>query len=214
MFSNRIKLIASFIDEIDKVLDVGTDHALLPIYLIKNGLTKCADGSDISKNVLDCAKQNVKKFELQDKINLYLSDGLNNIDIKNYNTLVIAGMGYMTIEGILKSNDISSINKLIIQSNNHVEDLRRFLNRNGYSIKNEENIKDKNISYTIIVAYKGIQELTEEEYICGLYNPNSKWFYKENVENITKILKQINKDADKSSVLKEKLYIYNKYISK
>ena len=53
MTSKRIKFIASLVDTKDKVLDVGTDHALLPIYLIKNNITEVADGSDISKIVLE-----------------------------------------------------------------------------------------------------------------------------------------------------------------
>ena len=212
MFSNRIKLIASFIDENDKVLDVGTDHALLPIYLIKNNITLCVDGSDISENVLNSAKQNIQKFEFEDRINLILSDGLKSVKVDKYNTLVIAGMGYITIEGILKSSDLSSIKKLIVQSNNHVEDLRRFLNSIGFSIKKEEHIKDKGISYTMVIATKGKQELSEEEYICGIYNPNSKWFYLESIEHIKNTLSQIKGESKKVTELKEKLDIYNDYI--
>ena len=38
MISKRIKFISSLINKDDSVLDIGTDHALLPIYLIKNGV--------------------------------------------------------------------------------------------------------------------------------------------------------------------------------
>lgn len=214
MFSNRIQLIASFIDENDKVLDVGTDHALLPIYLIKKRITSIADGSDISENVLNSAKKNILKFGYENKVNLFLSDGLKNIDIKKYNTLVIAGMGYITIEGILNPEKLGTIDKLIIQSNNHVEDLRRYLNHIGYKIIKEEHLKDKGISYSIVIACKGSQKLSEEEYLCGIYNSSSKWFYKENAENINKIFKQISNDTQKASVLNRKLDIYNDYLSR
>ena len=64
MISKRINLIASFLSKNDKVLDVGTDHALLPIYLIKNNLVSRADGSDISDKVLLHARSNVEKYNL------------------------------------------------------------------------------------------------------------------------------------------------------
>nr|MCR5787975.1 class I SAM-dependent methyltransferase [Bacilli bacterium] len=74
MVSKRIKLIASLLDKDDKVLDVGTDHALLPIYLVKNKLVAKVDASDISSVVLSNAKKNVTKFKYENDINLYLSD--------------------------------------------------------------------------------------------------------------------------------------------
>lgn len=214
MFSNRIKLIASYIDENDKVLDVGTDHALLPIYLVKNNITNLADGSDISEKVLDSAKRNVEEFGYKDIISLFLSDGLKNICVEKYNTLVVAGMGYSTIKNILQSNKIDTINKLILQSNNHVEDLRRFLNQINYKIISEDCLKDKFINYTLIVAEKGHQELSEEEYICGIYNSKNKWFYQESLEKIKNIKDAIKNNDSKIEELNYKLSIYKDYVSR
>ena len=214
MFSNRIKLIASYIDENDKVLDVGTDHALLPIYLVKNNITNLADGSDISEKVLDSAKRNVKELGYENIINLFISDGLKNISVEKYNTLVVAGMGYSTIKNILQSNKLDTINKLILQSNNHVEDLRRFLNQINYKIISEDCLKDKSINYTLILAEKGHQELSEEEYICGIYNSKNKWFYQESLEKLKSIKDSIKNNDLKVNELNHRLNVLNEYISK
>lgn len=45
----RIETLASLVDKDAYVLDIGTDHAYLPIYLYKNNITKSIVGSDISK---------------------------------------------------------------------------------------------------------------------------------------------------------------------
>ena len=42
MVSNRLKSLAKFVNINDKVIDVGCDHALLDIYLIKNNVTLSA----------------------------------------------------------------------------------------------------------------------------------------------------------------------------
>ena len=40
--SIRLKAIVSMIEKCDSVIDVGTDHGYVPIYLVKNGVIKSA----------------------------------------------------------------------------------------------------------------------------------------------------------------------------
>ena len=212
MVSKRIKFIASLIDKNDSVLDIGTDHALLPIYIIKNNITKIADGSDVSKTVLLNAEKNIAKYHLQDEINLYCSDGISNIDVSKYNTFVITGMGYYTIKDILSNNKFKHINKLIIQSNNNHEDMRKFINSIGYKIISDFYIKDKDKPYLIIHAEKGKQTLSDIEYVCGIYNKNNTWYYKYMINKYEGILKLIP-DCDKSDIEKD-INCYKEYLSK
>ena len=50
MNSLRLKTVASFINQDDKVVDIGCDHAYLSIYLIKNKFCKKVIASDINEN--------------------------------------------------------------------------------------------------------------------------------------------------------------------
>jgi len=213
MVSNRIKTIASLVDAKDSILDIGTDHALLPIFLIKNNIVSIADGSDISNKVLSNAKDNVFKYNLEDKINLYLSDGVKQIDISKYNTLIITGMGFSTIKSIIDNADLKYIDKLIIQSNNNLDELRKYLNEISFSIVDETCLKDKDINYDIIVSHKGKQSLSEQEYMCGIYKNDNKWYYQENLENILSIIKKVT-DKSKKDNLKKMLSYYKEYISR
>lgn len=213
MVSNRIKTIASLVDAKDSILDIGTDHALLPIFLIKNNIVSIADGSDISNKVLSNAKENVFKYNLEDKINLYLSDGVKQIDISKYNTLIITGMGFSTIKSIIDNADLKHIDKLIIQSNNNLDELRKYLNEISFSIVDETCLKDKDINYDIIVSHKGKQTLSEQEYMCGIYKSDNKWYYQENLENILSIIEKVT-DKSKKDNLKKILSYYKEYISR
>ncbi len=213
MVSNRIKTIASLVDAKDSILDIGTDHALLPIFLIKNNIVSVADGSDISNKVLSNAKENVLKYDLEDKINLYLSDGVKQIDISKYNTLIITGMGFSTIKNIIDNADLKHIDKLIIQSNNNLDELRKYLNEISFSIVDETCLKDKDINYDIIVSHKGKQSLSEQEYMCGIYKNDNKWYYQENLENILSIIEKVT-DKSKKDNLKKILSYYKEYISR
>lgn len=211
MVSKRIKFIASLINKDDKVLDIGTDHALLPIYLVKNNITDVADGSDISDTVLDNARRNIHKYNFEQRINLYCSDGIKNVDISKYNTFIIAGMGYFTIKGILESANLNNIDKMIIQANNNHEDLRKFINSIGYKIVQDRYIFDKNKSYLILMVEKGKQKLSEKEYVCGIYDENNIWYYKHITDKYKKLIKTIP-DNDKREINRVINY-FNEYLS-
>lgn len=164
---NRIEALASLVDKDASLLDIGTDHAYLPIYLYKNNITKNVVGSDISSQVLKYAKNNLKKFALEDKIKLILSDGFKNIQEK-YDIAVISGVGTKTIEKILDSDIVP--NKLIISSHKNVPDLREFMQKINYKIKKEIVIIEKNIYYNIIKYEKGKDNLNKYDLLVGLSN--------------------------------------------
>lgn len=214
MISRRIRLIASLLDKNDRVLDIGTDHALLPIYLCENDLVTLVDASDVSEHVLQGAKKNIEKYGFQDKINLYLSDGLNDIDVKKYNTLVICGMGYFTIKDILNC-DLNNINKLIVQTNNHLSDFRKYIISIGFRINKEFYISDQGIDYIIFDLIKGEQELSLEEINCGIYNSENTLYYKNQINKLSEILKSIPSDnTKKRNELELLISTYNKYLIK
>ena len=164
---NRIEALASLVDKDASLLDIGTDHAYLPIYLYKNNITKNVVGSDISSQVLKYAKNNLKKFALEDKIKLILSDGFKNIQEK-YDIAVISGVGTKTIEKILDSDIVP--NKLIISSHKNVPDLREFMQKINYKIKKEIVIIEKNIYYNIIKYEKGKEVLNNFDILVGKSN--------------------------------------------
>lgn len=140
--SNRLKAIVKFVEKKDSVVDVGCDHGLLSIYLVENKLVKNVIASDINQNALNSAINNIKKRNL--KIEIVLSDGIKDINMKGVNTLVISGMGTNTILHILNdSNKLKNVKKMIIQSNNDHELLRKGLNNIGYYLEQEECTFDK-----------------------------------------------------------------------
>ena len=172
MNSERIKVLASFINKDDIVLDVGCDHGYLSIYLKQNNLCKCVYASDISENALKQAQTNFKKYHLN--IKSFVSDGFNNINI-NFNTAVIAGMGTSTILNIL--NNKKAPNKLIISSNNEHFKLRKNLNKLGYILIKEKIILEKNHYYIIMLYLKGKQSLSKKELLFGISNNKEYYNY-------------------------------------
>lgn len=170
----RIKALASLVDKDSKLIDIGTDHALLPIYLYENEITKNVTGSDISSNALEFAKVNLEKHKLSDNIKLIVSDGFDNLD-DEYDTAVISGMGTDTIKKILDRENLPK--KLIISSHKNVDKLRLFMNKKGYKITKEIIIKDNNIYYDIIKYEKGKEILNNYDILVGKSNDSEYKLY-------------------------------------
>ena len=83
--SKRLEAVATLVDIGAKVIDVGCDHAYLDIYLTLNNDNKCI-ATDINRNALSIAEANIKKYNLEDKIETKLTDGLK--DLKIYSTII------------------------------------------------------------------------------------------------------------------------------
>lgn len=175
--SKRLKSLAGLITLDDKVADIGCDHALLDIYMIKNKITDKVLIGDISENALENGINNVKKYRLENEITAKCGNGLDIIT-DEIDTVIISGMGASTIIKILSSNKLKQIKKLIIQSNNDYYLLRKFLTNNGFYISHEAVIYENGKYYINIMFLKGFKKYSKKELIYGpiLINSNKEYF--------------------------------------
>jgi len=186
--SKRLKAITSYVAKDDKVVDVGCDHGLLSIYLIENNLVSKVIASDVNENALKNAISNIEKRNLH--IKTVLSDGIEKIDLKDINTLIISGMGTSTILHILHDNKkLKKINKLIIQANNDHYILRENLNEKGYYLKEESYTYDKNKWYVTSLFVKSDNKNTIDVLKYGFLNNEdyNDYLLKKNYEILKKI---------------------------
>jgi len=205
MISNRLKSLTKYVNSIDKIIDIGCDHALLDIYLIQNKIVNKILISDISKNALEQGIENINKYNLKDFIDARCGNGLEVLNNKDdIDTIVISGMGTNTILEILNNKYIEKINKLIIQSNKDYELLRSNVIKLGFKISNEEVIIDNNKLYINIVFIKGKENYTDLEIKYGTKDMlNKEIYYKYLIEKNNKILNKVNDNELKNKLIKE-----------
>jgi len=222
MLSKRLKSLVKYVLKTDNIIDIGCDHALLDIYLYKNRKNIKIIASDVNENALEQAKTNIKKYGLENVIETRLSNGLDNISATEIDTIVISGMGAHTIVGIFHQNlkKLKNVKNIIIQSNNHIDFLRKKIVELNYYIDSETLVKDNNIIYTIISFKKGRKRYNKKELYFGPYllKENSKLFQEQNKENL-KILNKLLEVIPKNHRLhrmsiKKKIKMYNKTMSK
>ena len=172
---NRIEAICSFINDNDLVVDVGCDQVEVGILLSKRNIKSIA--SDISEKVVASAKKKINKLNLNDYINLRVSDGLNNIKEGEANTLILAGMGSHTILDILKETNLR-FNKIITISNNYHDILRDEMNKLKYIVSDELIVYENNKYYNLIVFKEKKRKYTKKELLLGLNQLDTEMYDK------------------------------------
>ena len=179
ILNKRLTLAAEMLGQVKSVADIGTDHAFLPIYLIKEGLAERVIACDIAEGPLSVAKANITKYGLADKIELRLANGLLGLEPNEVDAVTILGMGGETIADILtdspwvKNPDIT----LILQPMSCDDRLREYLLSEGFEIKSELGVESQGRFYTVMkVAFSGnIPKVGKEYKYIGklLENPNA-----------------------------------------
>ena len=148
----RLKVIADYIENGSAVVDVGSDHGLLPIFLAQRGDFRRLTATDISSDSLSSARRNIKKYGVLNKIELMVADGLSKINPAGVDTVVISGLGGETIRDILRNAPwtIGSGISLILQPQSKIDVLCNFLYNGGYSISETRIVLDRGRRYTVI----------------------------------------------------------------
>ena len=91
--SHRLQEVASFVPKGARLLDVGSDHAYLPIYLLEQGLIDFAVAGEIIKGPYESAVANVSESGLSGQIAVRLADGLAALnDNDDIDLITICGM--------------------------------------------------------------------------------------------------------------------------
>lgn len=212
MKSKRLKAIVSFLDSKDSFIDIGCDHGYVSIHMAYLG-AKNILATDIHEEALNRARENIFKEHLDDVIQLQVADGLEGILVSSYDTLVISGMGTSTIQHILRDkNKLQTIQKMILQSNNDLYELRLFMMNLGYFLSEEEVLFEQNHYYTVLKYVKGMQKLREEELEFGLYQKKNASYYEFLNQKYLKLLGKIPKEKKEYKIYQRKLNLLQNYL--
>lgn len=204
--SNRLERIASFIKNDSFVGDVGADHGLLELYLLKNRKIKGIMAIENKIGPYKILENNLKDYN----VILSFSDGISKIDEK-VDTLVIAGMGGKLIVDILKANpqNIKNINHIITDSHRDCEYVRREIVDLGFEIENEAIVYEKGIYYFVISFVRGCKKHSDIELEWGYKiscDPLFKQYKDYTIEKLNNILKNIDdKNCKKVKIISKKI---------
>ncbi|MGI6453396.1 MAG: tRNA (adenine(22)-N(1))-methyltransferase [Syntrophomonadaceae bacterium] len=167
----RLQIIASMIIRDEPAADIGTDHALLPVYLVKNHLVPAMVVSDINPQPLGRAERIIRDYNLLKSIDIRLGDGLKVLDYGEVSTVVVAGLGGDTMAAILSQDwkKANSFKRFIFQPMSRAASLRNILSCQGWPIIDEEIVWENNRFFEVICCEPDNRpyQLTELEMDVG-----------------------------------------------
>jgi len=145
------------------VADIGTDHAYLPVYLVRNRIVDRVVAGEVTRGPYGIAIEAVRTAGLDSQIEVRLGDGLQVIYPGEVNVVVLAGMGGRTICGILASGRsvLERLERLILQPMRDAAMVRRWLVENGWQMTDEDMVYEDSHFYVVIVARPGREKITD-----------------------------------------------------
>lgn len=170
MISKRLELVASFVSQGAILLDVGSDHAYLPIELVERGQIKSAIAGEVVEGPYQSAVKNVEAHGLKEKIQVRLANGLAAFEeTDQVSVITIAGMGGRLIARILEEGlgKLANVERLILQPNNREDDLRIWLHDHGFQIVAESILEEAGKFYEILVVEAGQMKLSASDIRFG-----------------------------------------------
>jgi tRNA (adenine22-N1)-methyltransferase len=155
--SDRLEKIYARIGRGERVADIGTDHALLPIALYERGLTRALILSDIRPGPIEKARANIGRRLPGAALDIRLGGGLEPLECGEADVVVIAGMGGLLIADILSADPgtTRSFGRYILQPRNAADSLRVRLAELGFVIFDEVLAEEGRLICEILCASPG-----------------------------------------------------------
>lgn len=213
MITERLQCILNYVNS-DTVADIGTDHAYIPIELVKKNRVKKAIAADINEGPLKIAQKNIKSEGLSDKIETRLGSGISVLKKGEADQIIIAGMGGELIQSIIESDiEIALNSELLLQPMNNQYELRKYLMSSGFKITAEDIAVEGFKVYNIMRVIKGEDYKFEYDiyyHIPPYLKENKLYSFLRNKKEreFKKVIGGLEKSANPDT---EKLKIYKKW---
>ncbi|WP_338199004.1 class I SAM-dependent methyltransferase [Lactobacillus rizhaonensis] len=203
----RLNTLAQMVDQGARIADIGTDHAYLPIQLVKEGKVDYAIASDVAAGPLENAEKDIVTAGLKNKIETRMGSGLETISKEDrIDTVVIAGMGGKLMTNILNKAWSKNFHfaTLILEPNVGEPTVREWLSVHRYQIINEKIIAEAGHIYELIKAQQveNAISLTDKQIFFGpkILKEKNRVFYQKWRDQLAyhqKLLLNLNKAKEK-----------------
>lgn len=212
--NQRLQLCADFVRKNSKIADIGTDHAYLPVWLVRAGIAEFAVAADIKAEPLKSGMQTIEKYHAEDKVTTRLCDGLRGIKSNEVDDIIIAGMGGETIVHILEDAPWLKDNSkhLILQPMSKHELVISYLYENGFElISHKTTVADGKVYTAFLANYTGNTDKCDELFsyigLLDFTNETDRRFLESVVNHLDKKANADKHYADLSQKIKEKVNI-------
>ncbi|MCV3753990.1 tRNA (adenine(22)-N(1))-methyltransferase [Ureaplasma zalophigenitalium] len=210
MVNKKLQTLASLIGSPKICIDVGCDHGYLGLLLLANKQVSFIYNVDVNQQPLNQAKKHYQQAEHLKQAVFILNDGLQNLQINEPDKVVcIAGMGAQLIIRILE-NKPKGFTRFVLNPHADAHLLRAYLYNQGYEIKTEQIIREKNLFYFLFSCEqvnKKADYTKKDYYISKSLLSSGSRLYQDYLQQRYSYLSQLDLTRVKNDLREEWQYI-------
>jgi tRNA (adenine22-N1)-methyltransferase len=152
--SERLQTVASYVPDGSRLADIGSDHALLPVWLIQAGRIRAAVAGELNEGPYLAAVKQVREAGLEASIAVRRGDGMEVLVPGEVDAIAIAGMGGSLIARILQAGvgKLVGVARLILQPNIGADRVRQWLLDRSWVLVGEDIVEEDGKVYEILIA--------------------------------------------------------------
>ena len=150
--SKRMEMIVSLCEEVDTIIDVGTDHGKVAITVANLNISKKVIAIDNKIGPLNACKENAEKYLTTPhaKFETSLQNGIENIEKNIECGIIITGIVYDNMIKILSNIADYNYKYIILSPHTKMPELIKFLDKVNIDITENKNVFEDNKYYYII----------------------------------------------------------------
>jgi len=164
----RLQSALNLYDSCPLAADIGTDHAHLPVALLRSGKCQRMILTDISPRSVARAESEIARFHLSDRVEIRLGDGLTPLGDHSCAMISVLGMGGRTIHNILTGGkEYLSGASLLLSAHSDIPAVREAVLSVGYHLESETPVYSAGRYYLMLLARPGAAPMTPLEIETG-----------------------------------------------
>ncbi len=156
--SKRLLQIADYVTAGGRVADIGSDHALLPVYLLQSGKARSAIAGELNAGPYRAARKQAQDANLTELLQVRQGDGLSVLQPGEVDTVTIAGMGGLLMREILETGrqagKLEDVRELVLQPNVGEDAVRIWLLEQGWHLAHESILEEDGKIYEVLHAVR------------------------------------------------------------
>jgi len=170
--SRRLAALAEWVPQGARLADIGTDHALLPVYLAAGGNIDFAVAGDVHAGPAEAAKRQVASAGLSARISVRHGDGLSVLNAGEVDTVCIAGMGGSLIVRLLEAagDRLEGVHTLVLSPHGAEDAVRRWIMERRFLLDRELLLEEDGVIYTLLRAIRADSPEEAARRTCAQYD--------------------------------------------
>jgi tRNA (adenine22-N1)-methyltransferase len=158
--SRRFQAVLGFLRPAEVLVDVGTDHGLLPLFALEQGLARRAIGIDRAEATRAQALAHAGHSGLAERADFRIGDGLAALapgELGEDAALTLCGLGGRLAVGVLNrgAGRLGGFAQLVVQPNAHAEAVRAWARAAGWHLAGEALVAEARELFPVLAFRPG-----------------------------------------------------------